>query len=86
MAVVKTWQRTDYVGRYKKVMARYDYTTGDTAITWVTGLKKIYAWANSPTSVTAKALDFATVAGGTITITATNPLAACYVYVTAWGI
>ena len=86
MAVVKTYQRIDYVGRYKKVMARYDYDNLDTTLTWVTGLKKVYAWAASATSVTAVPVDYGVVADGTITVTVTNPAAPCYVYLTAWGI
>jgi len=86
MAVVLTWKRHNFAGKYKQIVMKYTYGNGDTTVTAATGLKNIVAYALSPTSVTAKAVDFATVAGGTITITVADPLAACYLFVTAWGL
>jgi len=86
MAPALAWKRHNFAGKYKQIVMKYTYTTGDTTVTAATGLKNIVAYSISPTSVTAKAVDFATVAGGTITITVANPLAACYLFVTAWGL
>ena len=86
MAVATAWRREDTLRQNKLVMMKMTYDTGDTSVVCATGLKKIHNYAISPTSVTAKKVDFATVAGGTITITVANPLAACYLYVTAEGV
>lgn len=85
MAVALAWKKTNFSGAYKQVILKYTYDTGDTAVSAKTGLKFIVGYAISPTSVTAKAVDYATVSGGTITVTVANPLAACYLFVTAWG-
>jgi hypothetical protein len=87
MAVVTTWTRRGFAGRNARfVSKKMSYDNGDTSIAVATGLKKIYSFSVSPTSVTAKKVDYATVAGGTITITVANPLAPCYLKVTAYGI
>ena len=62
------------------------YDNGDTSIPCATGLKLIYGYSTSPTSVATKYITTGAVSGGTITLTATDPLAPCYVFVTAWGI
>lgn len=86
MAPALAWKKWNFAGKYKQIVMKYTYDTGDTTVTAVTGLKNIVAYSVSPTSVTAVPVDFATVSGGTITITVTNPLAACYLFVTAWGL
>jgi len=86
MAVVITHNRPNVVGKYKQRLIRVDYATGDTALTVDTRLKLIVSYTISPTSVTAVPVDFATVAGGVISITVTNPLADCYLYVNAIGL
>jgi len=86
MAVVITHNRPNVVGKYKQRLIRVDYATGDTALTVDTRLKLIVSYTISPTSVTAKPVDFATVAGGVISVTVTNPLADCYLYINAIGL
>ena len=86
MAVATAWTRRDVLRKNRVVMKKMTYAAGDTSITCATGLKIIYHYDISPPSLTAKPWDYATVAGGTITITVTNPLAACYLFVTAYGI
>jgi len=87
MAVVTTWTRRGLVGRKTRcVMKKMSYDNGDTSIVVATGLKQIYSFDVSPTSVTAKKVNYATVAGGTITITVADPLAPCYLKTTAYGI
>ena len=85
MAVVITTRKSNVVGKYRQKLIRVDYGAADTAISVDTGFSKIHAYSLSPTSVTAKPVDFATVATGTISITANAPGAACYLYVTAIG-
>jgi hypothetical protein len=67
-------------------MKKMTYDNGDTSITVATGLKIIYHYDISPPSLTTVPVDFATVAGGTITITIADPLAPAYLFVTAYGI
>jgi hypothetical protein len=67
-------------------MKKFTYAAGDTSITCDTGLKIIHHYDISPPSVTGVPVDFAAVAGGVITITVANPGAACYLFVTAYGI
>ena len=86
MAVATAWTRRDVLRKNRVVMKKFTYGNGDTSITCATGLKIIHHYDISPPSVTLKPVDFATVAGGTITITVTDPLAACYLFVTAYGI
>ena len=85
MAVVVTYRKMNVVGKYRQQLIRVDYGAGDTALTVATGFSKILAYYVSATSVTAVPLDFATVSGGTISVTANNPGAACYVYLTVIG-
>ena len=86
MAVVITYNRKNNVGKYTQRLIRVDYDTGDTAVTVDTMLKLIISYTVSPTSVTAKPWNFATVAGGVISITAADPLAVCYLYINAIGL
>ena len=86
MAVATAWRRNDFFRKHQLVMMKMTYDNGDTSVAADTGLSLIYNYSISPTSVTAKKVDFATVAGGVITITVANPLAACYLFVTAEGI
>ena len=86
MAVATAWTRRDVLRKNRVVTKKMTYDNGDTSITVATGLKIIYAYDVSAPAVTAKAVDYATVAGGTITITVADPLAPDYLYVTAYGI
>jgi hypothetical protein len=86
MAVATAWTRRSVLRKNRAVFVKMTYGNGDTSIAVSTGLKKIYSFWVSPTSVTSKKVDYATVAGGVITITAANPLASCYLFVTAYGI
>ena len=86
MAVTLTWKRHNFAGKYKQIVMKYTYTAAEATITAATGLKNIVAYSISPTSVTAKAVDYATVSGGTITIHVAAPGATCYLFVTAWGL
>lgn len=76
----------NYEGKYRHVMLKYTYGNGDTTVTVVTGLKIIYSHSESTPSVNAKTITGAAVAGGTITLTVTDPLGACYLFVDAWGL
>jgi hypothetical protein len=86
MAVATAWKRKDLLRKHRVVMMKMTYGNGDTSVTVNTGLKIIYSYSISPTSVTTKSVDYATVSGGTITVAVTDPLAACYFFVTAIGI
>jgi hypothetical protein len=86
MAVATAWKRNDTFRKHSLVMMKMTYDTGDTSVVCDTGLSIIYNYSISPTSVTAKKVNFATVAGGIITITVADPLAPCYLFVTAEGI
>ena len=86
MAQTLIYKKVNYAGKYKQVLLKYTLASGDTTITAATGLKIIYAWFISAPSVAAKYVTTGTVSGGTITITVTDPLAAEYFYVTAFGI
>jgi hypothetical protein len=86
MAVVITYNLHNVCGKYKQKLIRVDYGNGDTALTVDTKLKLIESYTLSPTSVTTKLVDYATVAGGIITINVADPLAACYLYVNAIGL
>lgn len=59
---------------------------GDDTVTVNTGLKKIYSYSVSPVAITAKPMDYGTIAGGVITLHTTNPGASMDLYVTAEGI
>jgi hypothetical protein len=86
MAVATAWTRRDVLRKHRVVIKKMTYAGGDTSITVNTGLKKIYSYEVSPTSVTGKAVDYATVSAGTITVHVADPLAACYLFVTAEGL
>ena len=85
MAVVVTYRKMNVVGKYRQQLIRVDYGAADTALTVATGFSKIHAYSISSTSVTAVPVDFATVAGGTISITANAPGVACYLYLDVIG-
>jgi len=86
MAVATAWKRTDYLRKHKIVMMKMTYASGDTSVTVSTGLKIIYSYTISTYSLTTKTILQATVSGGTITVTVTDPGAAAYFFVTAIGI
>jgi len=86
MAVATAWKRNDTLRKHSLVMMKMTYDNGDTSVAADTGLSIIYDYSVSPTSVTAKKVNFAAVSGGTITITVADPLAACYLFVTAEGL
>ena len=86
MTVETAWTRRDVLRKNRVVMKKMTYDNGDTSIVVNTGLKKIYTYDVSPTSVTGKTWDYVAVAGGTLTIAAADPLAPCYLFVTAEGI
>ena len=67
-------------------MMNMTLAAADDTITVDTGLKIIYSYSVSPPAVTAVPIDYATVAGGTITIHKTAPGVAEAIYVTAIGI
>jgi hypothetical protein len=85
LAVVITYKKVNVVGKYRQRLIRVDYGAADTTLTIPTGFNNVVAYSCSPTSVTAKPLDYGVVANGTITLTANAPVAACYVFVTAIG-
>jgi len=85
MAVVTTWKKLNFTGKYKQVLLKMTYGNGDTTVTVATGLNKIISHSESATSVAGKTVTRAVVSGGTITLTVTDPLAACYLFVTALG-
>jgi len=86
MAVATAWTRRFKLNKTRVVSKKMTYDNGDVSITVNTGLKTIYSYVVSPTSVTAKKVDWASVAGGVITIVPADPLAPCYLTVTAYGI
>ena len=86
MAVVTTWKKIDFVGKWKVVHMKMTYGAADTTITCNTGLKIIEGFNVSPTSVTAKPVDYIAVSGGTVTITVNAPGVACYLFLTAYGV
>jgi hypothetical protein len=85
LAVVITYRKYNVVGRYRQRLIRVDYGNLDTSLVVDTGFSKIHAYTVSAPSVTTKAVDIGTVAGGTITLTVTDPAAACYIYIDAIG-
>lgn len=74
------------MGKHRVVMMKMALINGDDTVTVNTGLKIIYSYEISPPAITAKPVDYATVAGGVITIHTTNPGANMALYVTAEGI
>ena len=85
MAVVNAWKKLNYAGKYKQVLMKMTYAAGDVSVPCYTGLRKISTVTVSPTSVTAVPVTRMVVAGGTVTLTVTNPGAACYLFLTADG-
>jgi len=86
MTVVTAWKRTDTFGNSSKIVfMKMTYESGDTSVAVDTGLHKIFSFEPSPTSVTGKKINYATVDAGTITFTVADPLTACEFYVTARG-
>jgi hypothetical protein len=86
MAVATAWKRTDMFRKHSLVMMKMTYDNGDTSVVADTGLSIIYDFSVSPTSVTAKKVNCVAVADGVLTITVADPLAACYLFVTAEGL
>lgn len=86
MTVTQTWKRTSKQMGMRVQHFKFSYVSGDTSITCTTDCKIIYSYAISPTSVSAKYVTLATVSGNVITITVTDPVANCYLFVTVWGI
>lgn len=86
MAVTTTWKRIDRLRTHRVVLMKMTYGNGDTTVTVATGLKIIYSYSVSPTSVATKTVTDGDVSGGTITLTVTDPLGAAYLFVTAIGI
>jgi len=86
MAVATAWTRKDLLRRHRVVIKKFTYDNLDTSITCATGLKKIYGYSCSAPSVATKYVTRGVVAGGTITLTVTDPAAPCYLTVTAIGI
>lgn len=86
MTVATAWTRRDVLRKHRVVLKKMTYGNGDTSITVSTGLKMIYGYTVSPPAVTAKAVDYATVAGGVITIHMADPLGSDYLFVSAWGL
>jgi hypothetical protein len=86
MTVATAWTRRDKLHTVKVVLKKMTYDNGDTSIAVNTGLSKIFSYDVSTPAVTAKAVDYATIAGGTITIHVANPLAPDYLYVRAFGL
>jgi hypothetical protein len=86
MTVVTAWKRNDVMRKHKLIMMKMTYESGDTSVVADTGLSRVINYSVSPTSVTAKKVDYATEAAGVITITVADPLEDCYLFVTAEGI
>ncbi len=84
--VTWAWRRRDHLGKHKVVLMKMNLISGDDTVTVRTGLKWIYSYSISPPAITAKPVDYATVAGGVITIHTTDPGADMSLYVTAEGI
>ena len=88
MAPVTTWKKTDFDGRLKRVTMKMTYDNGDTAITCATGLRNLFGYTiDKATSVLDKGVRRGVVtAGGVVTLLVTDPLAPCYLTLTAWGV
>lgn len=87
MAVVTTWKKLDFDGRFKRVTMKMTYDNGDTTVTCATGLRNLFGYTVSQAaSVATKYVSRGTVAGGTVTLTVLNPLAPCYLTLIAWGV
>jgi hypothetical protein len=86
MTVATAWTRRDVLNKHRVVLKKMTYGNGDTSIVVSTGLKQIYSYDVSVPAVTAKAVDYGVVSGGTITLTVADPLAPDYITVRAFGI
>ena len=80
------WRRRDVFRNHRIVLMKMSLVAADDTVTVNTGLKLIYGYSVSPTGVTAKIVDYATIAGGVITIHCTAPGVSAALYVTAIGI
>ncbi len=80
------WRRKDYFRNHRIVLMKMSLVAADDTVTVNTGLKIIYGYSVSPTGVTAKIVDYGTVAGGVITLYCTAPGVSADLYVTAIGI
>jgi hypothetical protein len=85
LTVATAWKKNDLKGTSKVVYMKMTYGNGDTSVVVNTGLHKINQFSISPTSVTAKKVDFVEVSGGDVTLTVADPLGSCYVFVKAVG-
>ena len=87
MTVAVAWKKCDLDGKWKRVTMKMTYDNGDTTVTCPTRLRNIYGYTiSSGTSVATKYVTRGTVSGGTVTLTVTDPGAACYLTLIAWGI
>lgn len=87
MAVVTTWKKIDFDGRFKRVTLKMTYDNGDTTVTCATGLRNLFGYTvPQGSSVATKYVTRGTVAGGTVTLTVTDPLAPAYLTLIAWGV
>jgi hypothetical protein len=86
MAVATAWTRRDVLRKHRVVTKKMTYDNGDISIVVNTGLKIIYGYDVSVPSLTTVPYDFATVSGGTITLTIADPLGPAYIFVTAYGL
>jgi glycerol-3-phosphate dehydrogenase len=87
MTVATAWKKIDFDGRLKRVTLKKTYASGDTTVTCATGLRNLFGYTVSQgSSVATKYVTRGTVASGTVTLTVTDPLAACYLTLTAWGV
>ena len=85
MAVATAWKKIEHMGRYKKVTMKMTYDNLDTTVTCATGLKQIVSYNTSVPSVATKYITRGVVTGGSIALTVTDPAAACYLFLTAYG-
>ena len=87
MAVVTTWKKVDFDGKWKRVTMKMTYGNLDTTVTCATGLRSLYGYIiSSASSVDTKYVTRGTVAGGTVTLTVTDPAGAAYLTLIAWGV
>jgi hypothetical protein len=88
MAVVTTWKKIDFDGRFKRVTMLMTYDNGDTSIVCGTGLRNLFGYTCTiASSVLDKTVRRGVVtAGGVVTLLVNDPLAPCYLTLTAWGV
>ena len=80
------WRRRDRLRNHYIVLMKMSLINTDDTVTVNTGLKLIYSYSVSPQAVTAKIVDYGTVAGGVITLHVTAPGASKDLYVQAIGL